>query len=71
MKQILFFLSCLFLSFSSLAQEVASKDATMASLMRSNGKIYVVVAVLLTILLGLILYLVNIDRKISKLENEQ
>jgi len=43
----------------------------MASIMRSNGKIYVVVAVLLTILIGLILYLINIDRKISKLENEE
>jgi uncharacterized membrane protein len=70
MKQIIFFLSCLFLSFTSLAQAVTNDDATMASTMRSNGKIYVVVAVLLTILIGLILYLINIDRKISKLENE-
>ncbi len=36
--------------------------------MRSNGKIYVVVAVVVTILLGLFLYLVNLDRKISLLE---
>jgi hypothetical protein len=71
MKQILFFLSCLFLSFNSFSQEVSSNDETMASIMRSNGKIYVVVAVLLTILIGLILYLINIDRKISKLENEE
>jgi uncharacterized membrane protein len=39
-------------------------------LMRSNGKIYVVVAVCLTILLGLFLYVFLIDRKISKLEKE-
>jgi len=36
--------------------------------MRSNGKIYVVVAVVVTIVIGLFLYLLNLDRKISKLE---
>jgi hypothetical protein len=70
MKQILFFFSCLFLNFTAFAQQTSNNDETMASIMRSNGKIYVVVAVLLTILIGLILYLINIDRKISKLENE-
>lgn len=39
--------------------------------MRSNGRIYVVIAVILTILIGLILYLVRLDRKISKFEKEQ
>jgi CcmD family protein len=38
--------------------------------MRSNGKIYVVVAGCLVILLGLFLYVFLIDRKISKLEKE-
>ncbi|MBP6430503.1 MAG: CcmD family protein [Ferruginibacter sp.] len=42
----------------------------MADVMRSNGKIYVVVAVCLTILIGLIAYVILIDRKISKLEKE-
>jgi hypothetical protein len=40
----------------------------MADKMRSNGKIYVVIAVILTILTGLILYLVRLDRKITRLE---
>ena len=40
----------------------------MADLMRSNGKIYVVVAVVVTILIGLFIYLISVDRKISKLE---
>lgn len=40
----------------------------MADLMRSNGKIYVVVAVCLTILIGLFAYVFFIDRKISRLE---
>jgi len=38
--------------------------------MRSNGRIYVVVAVMLTILAGLILYVVRLDKKITKLEKE-
>ena len=35
----------------------------MAGLMRSNGKIYVVVAVVVIILAGLFIYLVQLDRK--------
>ena len=40
----------------------------MADVMRSNGKIYIVVAVCLTILLGLFLYVFMLDRKISAFE---
>lgn len=47
-----------------------NKPVEMADVMRSNGKIYVVVAICLTILIGLFLYVWNVDRKISKLENE-
>jgi hypothetical protein len=39
--------------------------------MRSNGKIYVVLAVCITILVGLFLYILSIDRKIAKLEDKQ
>ena len=55
--------------FGARAQAETTNDS-MASLMRSNGKIYVVVAVVLTILFGLIAYLIRLDRKISKLEKE-
>jgi hypothetical protein len=48
-----------------LAQDVKPE---MADVMRSNGKIYVVVAVCLTILIGLFLYVFLLDRKISRLE---
>ena len=47
-----------------------NKPVEMADVMRSNGKIYVVVAICLTILIGLFLYVWNIDRKISKMEKE-
>jgi hypothetical protein len=49
----------------------AQQSIEMADVMRSNGKIYVVVAVLLLILLGLIAYLVVLDRKVSKLEKQK
>lgn len=42
----------------------------MADSMRSNGKIYVVIAVILTILGGLIAYVVSLDKKISNLEKD-
>jgi len=45
-----------------------NQSVEMADVMRSNGKIYVVVAICLTILIGLFLYVWKVDRKISKLE---
>lgn len=51
------------------AQAVVNPDS--ADMMRSNGKIYVVVGVVVIILLGLFLYVLNLDRKISKLEKSQ
>lgn len=36
--------------------------------LRADGKIYVVIAVCVTILLGLFLYVIRLDRKITKLE---
>lgn len=48
----------------------AQSDIEMADLMRADGKIYVVVAVLLIIFFGLIVYLINLDRKVSKLEKK-
>jgi CcmD family protein len=48
----------------------AQDKPEMADAMRSDGKIYVVVAVCLIILAGLFLYVWKLDRKISKLEKE-
>ncbi|MBX2895017.1 MAG: CcmD family protein [Cyclobacteriaceae bacterium] len=42
----------------------------MADTMRSEGKIYVVVAILLLIFVGLITYLILLDRKITKIEKK-
>jgi CcmD family protein len=38
--------------------------------MRSMGKMYVVVAVIAAIFIGIVIYLISLDRKISKLENQ-
>lgn len=43
----------------------------MADTMRSNGKIYIVVAVCLSILIGLFIYVATIDRKLRKWEKEE
>ena len=48
----------------------AQEEVPMADTMRSEGKIYVVVAIALVVLLGLIAYLFMLDRKVSKLEKE-
>ncbi len=54
-----------------LNQTIAQNSSPeMADAMRANGKIYVVVAVLAIIFVGIVLYLVSIDRKATKLEKE-
>jgi uncharacterized membrane protein len=50
------------------AQDTAAIANT--DVMRSNGKIYVVMAVVATIVTGLFLYVYSVDKKISKLENK-
>ena len=42
----------------------------MADTMRSNGKIYVVIAVLAIVLLMLFIYLISIESKVKKLEEK-
>ena len=49
----------------------SAQDVEMADKMKESGKIYVVIAVMLTILAGLVLYLIRLDRKISKLEKNK
>ncbi len=48
----------------------AQPTTSMADNMRSDGRIYVVIAVLLTILAGIFLYLVRLEKKIKSLEKE-
>lgn len=67
--------SLLFLSLGLSAQktEIVEEDYSnsrieMADSMRADGKIYVLVAIIVTIFAGFVLYVVMTDRKVRKLE---
>jgi len=61
------FLMLLLLSFTTaFAQAGASVE--MADTMRSSGKIYVVIATIAIVFVGLAIYLFSIDRRLKKLE---
>ncbi|CAN5243555.1 hypothetical protein BH09BAC2_BH09BAC2_22610 [soil metagenome] len=64
-RNILLLVVIFFVTNSSFAQESQIHEA-----MTSNNKIYVVMAVCIIILIGLFLYLIRIDRKISRKESE-
>lgn len=66
MKKIIlsFFLVQLFLMESMMAQ------AAGGDFMRSIGKIYVVVAVIVAIFIGIVVFLIYLERKLTKLENQ-
>jgi hypothetical protein len=51
-------------------KDYANQEIEMADKFREDGKIYVVLAVVLTILSGIIIYLVVLDKKISLLEKQ-
>lgn len=63
----LFLVMAMLLTMGANAQK---ENGGIDNLMRSNGRIYVVVAVLVTILLGILFYVFRLDRKITKLEKE-
>jgi uncharacterized membrane protein len=67
-KSFLLVLFALVCFVAAKAQDVAANANT--DVMRSNGKIYVVMAVVATIITGLFVYVYSIDKKISKLENK-
>lgn len=66
MKKILASVFWLLVSGMCFAQE----QVEMADELRSSGKIYVVVGVLVTILAGIIIFLIMIDRKVSDIEKK-
>lgn len=46
------------------------KTVEMADVLRSSGKIYVVVATIAIVFVGLAIYLFAIDRRLKKIEKE-
>lgn len=69
MKNSIVIICCLLLSISNYAQDTTGAKEVATGL-RADGKIYVVVAVAVTVLLGLVVYLISLDRKISRLEKQ-
>lgn len=62
---------CFLLLASSIAFAQESNGVEMATTLRSSGKIYVVVAVLATVFIGLAFYLFSIDNRLKKIEKQQ
>ena len=72
MKKLLLSLTFFALIFILNAQDTAvNNGAEEMTGMRSNEKIYVVVAVIGTILAGFFIYLIRLDRKIERLERKK
>jgi CcmD family protein len=66
MKKFLFLMLFILSSAAVFAQQ--SKSVDMADELRSSGKIYVVIATISIIFIGLAIYLFSIDRRLKKIE---
>lgn len=74
MKRVFFAFVCqLFVMLVTISLAYAQGEQNgieMADIMRSEGKIYVVVLVVVILFTGLVLYAFNTDRKLQKVEKE-
>lgn len=69
MRNFLLSLTALFLTLgTAFGQEAVANQVPMADGLRAEGKIYVVVLVMLVIFSAVAVYLFILDRKITKLE---
>lgn len=69
MPKTLFLIGCLLCTVAIWAQS-PEQTVEMADAMRQSGKIYVVIACILLIFIGIVLFLFNLERRIKKLEND-
>jgi len=70
MKKILTAIVFSLLNVYANAQTSVGAQPVTTDLMRSNGKILVVVAVIVIIMIGFFGYLIKVDNKLTKLEKE-
>lgn len=54
----------------AMGVQLLTGQSESTDFMRNTGKIYVVVAVIVTIFIGIVLFLVYLDRKLTKLEDQ-
>jgi len=69
-KRIFKSVALIFALLLSVIGKAQDSSPAMADVMRENGKIYVVVTVLVIIFVGMIVYLISIDKKASRLQKE-
>lgn len=62
------FITAILLVLAAFTARAQTQGPEMADALRANGKIYVVVTVLATIFAGIIIFLVRLDRKMTKIE---
>lgn len=71
MKKLLLSIWLLAITLFAVAQDsTVVQEAREATGLRAEGKIYVVMLVSSTILIGLFIYLIRLDRKITKIEQQ-
>jgi hypothetical protein len=70
MKQLIVTLIVLFIQLLAKAQDTMHNATQTPTGLGAGNKIYVVLTVVVTILVGLFLYVIQLDRKISKLEKK-
>lgn len=70
MKRLIYTLCLMLMTFMAQAQADPLNQAQQATGLRADNKIWVVMVVCLTILAGLILYVISVDRKLSRLEKK-
>mgnify|MGYP003390113122 CR=1 FL=1 len=69
-KKTIILLTVLFLQLSMFAQTDSNPPVEMADALYQSGKIYVVITALVLIFIGIVIYLISLDRKIGRLEKE-
>lgn len=66
MKKSILLINCFLL----LSLNLLNAQSPSGDFMRNIGMIYVVIGVIVIIFIGIIAFLINIDRKLTKLENQ-
>ena len=67
LRRLRIFVLLMILNIAAFAQ---NNNVQMADTMRAEGKIYVVVAMILIIVTGFLIYLFSMDKRIKRLEKE-
>ena len=66
MKKSILLINCFIL----ISINILSAQSPNGDFMRNIGMIYVVIGVIIIIFIGIIAFLINLDRKLTKLENQ-